>query len=318
MRGGTDHETGSGRIAAKRISPKALFALEEALAVIYWYKADLEKFVRQVVDAPEVLARLSFDQAKRAVAGDLVGTLSANQHRYRDQIIDLMGQVAAFDDFRHLARLEDGARKSAEAAEAVARLRQLYEGHSELVAEREQLTARRMQMHHRLAEQGNLDRGLEDLRSRFLELQAQDAQARGYGLERLLRDLFALYDLDPKASFHALGEQVDGAFSFETTDYLLEARWRHALTDTADLDAFEGKIGRKLDNTLGLFVSINGFAPAAVTNQSRSRPRLILMDGADLWAVLEGRIPLPELLRRKRRHAAQTGDVHLPVKMMLS
>jgi hypothetical protein len=35
------------------------------------------------------------------------------------------------------------------------------------------------------------------------------------------------------------------------------------------------------------------------------------MDGADLMAVLEERIGLPQLLLRKRRHAAQTGNILL-------
>lgn len=107
-----------------------------------------------------------------------------------------------------------------------------------------------------------------------------DRQARGYGLERLLRDLFALWDLDPRAAFRTAGEQVDGAFSFEGVDYLLEARWREAPADLADLDAFEGKVTRKLDNTLGLFISINGYSEAART-RSGARPQIILMDGED-------------------------------------
>ena len=38
------------------------------------------------------------------------------------------------------------------------------------------------------------------------------------------------------------------------------------------------------------------------------------MDGEDLYAVLEGRIDLPEVLHRKRRHASQTGDIYIRVR----
>jgi hypothetical protein len=38
---------------------------------------------------------------------------------------------------------------------------------------------------------------------------------------------------------------------------------------------------------------------------------MILMDGADLSAVVEGRISMPDLLRRKRQHAARTGEIFL-------
>lgn len=38
---------------------------------------------------------------------------------------------------------------------------------------------------------------------------------------------------------------------------------------------------------------------------------MILMDGADLSAVIEDRITLPDLLRRKRQHAARTGHIFI-------
>jgi hypothetical protein len=77
----TAREAEPERRSGKRISPQALFALEEALAVVYWFKADLEKFLRRVMDAPELLSRLSFDQPKRAVAGQIVELLSRDQAR---------------------------------------------------------------------------------------------------------------------------------------------------------------------------------------------------------------------------------------------
>jgi len=39
---------------------------------------------------------------------------------------------------------------------------------------------------------------------------------------------------------------------------------------------------------------------------------IILMDGTDLMAVFEERIDLVTLLLRKKRHAAQTGNIYLP------
>jgi hypothetical protein len=45
---------------------------------------------------------------------------------------------------------------------------------------------------------------------------------------------------------------------------------------------------------------------------------MILMDGSDLMAVLEGRIDLINPLLRKRREAAQTGNVYLKIHEILS
>ncbi|MGN6254339.1 MAG: hypothetical protein ACTHO8_05080 [Solirubrobacterales bacterium] len=69
---------------------------------------------------------------------------------------------------------------------------------------------------------------------------------------------------------------------------------------------FDGKIRSKLKTTLGLFAAINGFTDAAVTTHSRVGASMVLMDGEELYAVLEERIGLPDVLHRKRRHAART------------
>jgi hypothetical protein len=131
--------------------------------------------------------------------------------------------------------------------------------------------------------------------------------------------LFELFDLDPRASFKVTGEQIDGAFTFDSTDYLFEGKWHADPIGAASLDSLTGKVNRKLDNALGLFLSINGFSPDGITAYTSSGRRpLILMDGADLMAVLEDRIKLPDLLLRKRRHASQTGNVFFSVAEILA
>jgi hypothetical protein len=84
------------------------------------------------------------------------------------------------------------------------------------------------------------------------------------------------------------------------------------------LDTFKGKLSRKLDNTLGLFLSINGFTENAAALAGQGRSTVLLMDGADLMAVLENRIDITSLLIRKRRHAAQTGNVYLKAHEFLT
>lgn len=84
-----------------------------------------------------------------------------------------------------------------------------------------------------------------------------------------------------------------------------------------DLDAFSAKVQRKLENTLGLFLAMNGFSMDAIEAHSRGTPNTVLMDGADLHAVLEQRIDFVSLLMRKKRHAAQTGRIFLPIHEIL-
>ena len=87
--------------------------------------------------------------------------------------------------------------------------------------------------------------------------------------------------------------------------------------DAADLDSLAGKLTRKLDNILGLYLSVNGYSDDGVRQHSTGRRLMILMDGSDLMAVLEARINLLQLLLRKGRHAAQTGNIYLRLHEIL-
>ncbi|MBA2520958.1 MAG: restriction endonuclease, partial [Chloroflexia bacterium] len=170
----------------------------------------------------------------------------------------------------------------------------------------------------RAAARRAIERELEDLKGLLLDFTTQPVQERGYSLERLLNQLFQVFDITSRPSFRTVGEQIDGAFTLNQHDFLVEAKWTTDKVGLADLDAFSGKVGRKLDNTLGLLISMNGFQDTAVSSYSQKRSTIILMDGADLYAVLDGRIELQELIQRKRRHAAQTGNVLFPVSNMLA
>ena len=159
---------------------------------------------------------------------------------------------------------------------------------------------------------------LEAFKADFYDLVGSDnPHQRGFSLEKVISGLFDLFDLDPKASFKIVGEQIDGAFSFEGTDYLLEAKWQKELVPAKELDSLAGKLSRKLENTLGLFLSINGFSEDAIKTHASGRRLILLMDGSDLMAVLEGRLDLVQLLLRKRRHAAETGNIYLRIHEIL-
>jgi len=292
----------------RRINPAALHALKEALVLAFWYKNDLRAFLTSALGRGELIAHLDWMDYKRAIVAQLVDSLAADQHRHFDDLLTLTLATADITDPSHLKRVEDGERKYAEALVALKTLRDLVEPYRQLRSEEEEANRRREADRIKAEMQRAVSEKLAELRTSFYEIVAMPAQQRGYALEKFLNGLFALFDIDAKAPFRIEGEQIDGAFTFEG-EFLLEAKWQDAKTPVADLDVFAGKVGRKLDNTLGLFLSMNGFQDSAIQTHSRGRPVMFLMDGADLSAVIEGRISLPDLLHRKRQHAAQTGDV---------
>jgi hypothetical protein len=128
--------------------------------------------------------------------------------------------------------------------------------------------------------------------------------------------LFGLFDLEPRAAYSLEREQIDGAFTFDTDDYVLEARWWKERIGRGHLDVFAKKIERKGKNALGLYLSINGFTQDALDEYHNSTP-FITLEGMDLFMVLDERVRLDDLLRRKKRHANETGDCYFPASQML-
>jgi hypothetical protein len=129
-----------------------------------------------------------------------------------------------------------------------------------------------------------------------------DHQQRGYVLQDLLAEIFPLFGIPVIRSFtrNEGGEQIDGAFRLEGWHYIVECRWRNALADIRQLDGLKGQIDRSGKQTMGIFLSINGWSPN-VPKLLKQNPEkaIILMDGYDLRSVLSRTANLKELVLAK-------------------
>jgi hypothetical protein len=302
---------------AQRISANALQALTDGLATMVWYKNDLRSYLVAATGDPTLVASLDWTYKRRA-ADEIVQRMASDQDRYREMLVRLMVDVAALDDFPKLRGTEDSEKKIAEAKAAVTELRKYTKPYEAELLEQEKARERIADVRAKAAGKRSFEDRLATLMKGYGELVVtEDPQARGRALESLLRDLFALFDLDPRAAFVLYGEQIDGSFTLGETHFLLEAKWTKEATDRAALSIFKDKVQGKIENTLGLFVSINGFHESAVKHHSGQGAQMLLMSGGDLYLVLDGRIDLAELLRRKLRHASQTGEILLEASEVL-
>jgi len=300
----------------KRLSPLALQALQDALTHVYWYKLDLKRFLVAGLGGTTLVNRVNWDNPKRQIVTDIMEILCSNQETYLGELRFLMKEVSEFRDFNHLERLEDGKHKASEARQAVRKLYELVQAHDKVVTEQKEVAERRREEAAKLDTRKAVIQGLEELKKRYTALVVEtDKQKRGFALEKVMYDLFRLFDLDPKASFRITGEQIDGAFTLQGLDYLFEAKWT-GMVAAKEMDVFASKVQRKLDNTLGLMLSVNGFQAEGVEAHSKQRPVLLLMSGADLMAVFESRIDFVDLLVRKRRHASHTGRILIEFAQM--
>jgi hypothetical protein len=307
-------------LKAKRIDVRAYNALAEALAVIFWNKQPLARYLRGMLrDVPELLADLDFHgDTKRETAGRLVDHLLDEEAKYQPVTIALMLNVAAMDSFPNLEGREDSTQLTSQAERAVAELRTWTERHRALIDQHEQYAQDIATAAAKAATSRAFSASIKMLREQFLAMHADasNPQARGKAFEGFLNQLFGLFDLNPRAAYSLEREQIDGAFSFDTDDYILEARWRQEPIGREHLDVFKSKISRKGKNALGLYISVSGFTSDALQEYSASTP-FITLEGGDLMAVLDERGPLDELLHRKKRHANETGECYFPASRML-
>ncbi|MGE6454710.1 hypothetical protein ACQKC5_20235 [Shewanella baltica] len=250
---------------AKQISPAGIMALKEALCSVYWYKSELRGFLQLCLSNPSILNKFNWENYKRQIASDIIAYLVVNQSSHLGDLTKICYEICKINDFSHLKSLDDGPQKVEKARSSVNQLKQLVEPHQEIKKEHDEIKRRQEQAAIKLKANVAVRQKLEQIKNRYMSLVGTDnAQVRGFELEKIMYELFELFDLDPKASFKNLGEQLDGAFSLDGTEYLFEAKWQKSLVNKADLAVFSDKVKTKLENTLGIFLSINGFSQDGV------------------------------------------------------
>lgn len=296
--------------AQEEIAPLSIDVYEAVVAVcgetLYW-KRTLIRILRQAGVAQVAIDRYR-DLSKFQMARAVLDALDAAGHRgavVQRRIVNALANLSGPED-----RVPDvvAGRQALEHLRSVAKAAALLVDPEEEKRRQRQETAAadREAVSQRLA-------AITDLRDRFRAMHGEnDQQARGYALERLLRDLFRLHELDYSASYKTDTDQVDGSVVIDAFTYLLEARWRNKQAADAELGGFSHKVERRLDATRGLFISMAGFRNEAVNLYRMAKDnRLILMDGQDLSLILEGRFDLLDALREKIRAAATHGEPYL-------
>lgn len=293
--------------------PEVIHALKDALKHAYWYKDDLRAFFLACDVPHKVITRQAWhdpQQYKIRIISAVVEELLISGDPGLGALRRMAKRLIELPNLDHLRRLEDGTKKVATARKAIDYLTTIA-GTYDASLKRDNATPKRAEP-EKAVNARRLSEELSKLHEQFMALVAtSDPNKRGYLFEKFLYELFVLHDLNPRGAFKITGEQIDGAFEFDNTQFLLEAKWEKNPLPAEPIDVFCRKIERKLDNTLGLFVSLNGFSDDALQAIRGNRPSAILMDGQDLAVVLQGIHDFRELLKQKIRHAAHTGDPFL-------
>lgn len=140
-----------------------------------------------------------------------------------------------------------------------------------------------------------------------------EKRRRGFDFEPLLNKLFNLEQLEPRTGYRPVGEQIDGSIYLDGRIYLLEAKWHADPLPASTLYQFKGKVEGKLAGTIGIFISMSGYAEDAVDALVLGRTlNIILFDKRDLDAAIIRKIGFINVLKLKLRKAAEEGVIFFP------
>lgn len=286
-------------------------AIVETCGRAFWLKDPLFALLRTAGVSPALIARYR-DESKYKIARHILDELDAQGES------GVLVQRRILTELCKLRNVPDPTVPDRDAAlNSLRRLKELAVAQRVLVLEEVQVAQARKLSHVKAVEaQVVRTKKLEELRVAFHKMatSAGDPQARGYGLEELLKDLFEVHEIAYRPPYRAGNEQIDGHFVFEGLHYLVEARWRNHPPTESDLSAFKRKVDKKIASTRGLFVSVIGFRQEVIEEFAKgATTNLILVDGPDLVEILEGRISLTDALGLKVQKASQEGRVFYPL-----
>lgn len=281
---------------------------------IFWYKDPFRSFLVLDCGVPSELYDRYSDESKYKIARNILSDL------------DRMGEEGFFIERKILTELcdlrnvpDDNVPDRNAGLDALRRLKKLAI-EQKLVVEKEQIES---DLKLRIARQRQAAletraKKMEELRLKFAAMSMatskDEIQRRGYELEELLAQLFESHEIDYRRSYRVANEQIDGYFKYKGFDYLVEAKWRSTQPTESDLAALKRKVDKKLVSTRGWFLSMAGFRPQVVTEFTRGvGSNIILMDGQDLFLILEGQVTLVDAIELKIQKAAQEGIIFFPL-----
>ncbi len=148
----------------------------------------------------------------------------------------------------------------------------------------------------------------------------EDTSGRGLILEKLIEKLFRVNDFEVIKSFrrNRNGEQIDGACKYDGNYYLIECKWQSKMSSHRDLDILFVEVLRSAINTMGLFISVNGWSEHAIyLLRQNTYKNIILMNGSDIEHVLKERVSLRELMEAKKRALSVKAEPYFDASNLL-
>ncbi|MDZ4254306.1 MAG: restriction endonuclease [Sulfuritalea sp.] len=296
---------------AEKLPPHFVELVQDALLKSYWRRKAFRNVLRRNSVAEKFLATWAEDESKRTLLDRLFPALECAEKGpavIKQLAVHLADQVS----FPDLTGWPDEAEKIAAAKTAVAALKAYIDRERSSAEVARARQAIREEAGRQRAEKLASQQDLAKLQSRVADLHLKiGTQDSGYAFEDWFFDLVQFFDLEHRRPYKTSGRQIDGSITHEGTTYLVELKFTNAQTGAPDIDTFFAKVSSKADNTMGVFVSMAGFSSTAISEASKPKTPILLLDASHVFLVLQGLWELPELISRLRQHASQTSEAYL-------
>jgi hypothetical protein len=296
---------------AEKLPSHFVELVQDALLKSYWRRKAFRNVLRRNGVAEAFLDGWAEDESKRQLLDRLIPALERAErgHIVIKQLAVHLGDQSTFPD---LMGWPDEKEKLASAKAAVAALKIYIERERSKVEVEAARVAIREEAARQRAEKVASQHDLAKLQAKLTELHSQaGTQAGGYAFEKWFYDFVKFFDVDHRLPYKADERQIDGSVTIEGTTYLVELKFTANQTGIGDIDSFLAKVNNKADNTMGLFVSMAGYSAVAISQASKPRTPILLLDASHVFLVLQGLWEFPELVTRIRQHASQTSEAYL-------
>jgi len=295
----------------EKLPPHFIELVQDALLKSYWRRKAFRNVLRRNGVSESLLATWHEDESKRQLLDRLIPRLEVAEKGppvLKQLAVQLADQVV----FPDLTGWPDEKEKLAAAKAAVTALKQYIERErSGAEIERARQAIREEAAKQRMTTIAS-QQDLAKLQERVSRLHSLSGTAEGgYEFERWFFDLASFFDIEHRRPYTAGGRQIDGSLTIDGTTYLVELKFTNSQTGAPDIDTFMAKVNSKADNTMGLFVSMSGYSQVAISEASKPRTPLLLIDASHVFLVLQGVWELDELISRLRQHASQTSEAYL-------
>lgn len=286
--------------------------VQDALLKSYWRRKAFRNVLRRNGVSESFLNSWAEDESKRQLLDRLIPGLERAEkgHIVIKQLAVHLADQSTFPDLMGWSEEKEMLASAKAAVTAlktyIERERSKAEVEAARLAIREEASRQRAE---KVASQQDLAR----LQVKLIELHHQaGTQAGGYAFEEWFYDFVKFFDIDHRLPYKADERQIDGSVTIEGATYLVELKFTTNQTSIGDIDSFLAKVNNKADNTMGLFVSMAGYSSVAISQASKPRTPLLLLDSAHIFLALQGVWEFPELVSRVRQHASQTSEAYLP------